>query len=255
MAEESSTKIKKEHKSHFSTRFIPNFLTLFALSVGLTALRFGILEKWTEAAIFVMIAAVLDGLDGFVARRLDASSEFGAELDSFADFVSFGVTPAILIYLWILNNNGSIGWLATLIYCIAVALRLARFNSSLGRSKDLTTAFFEGVPAPAGAILVMLPIFIANQFMDGSTADIPVLYVEIWMIFIAGLMVSKLPTYSLKNLNLNLGTKQRILLGVSSLIFCAALAIAPWTTILMSSFVYLGAIIYTSKGCRFKFRK
>ena len=240
---------RKVPRNFNSVKFIPNFLTLFALCVGLTALRFGIAGKWSEAAIFIMIAAILDGLDGYVARALDASSIFGAQLDSFTDFISFGVAPALIIYLWGLENGGPFGWFATLIFCVAVALRLARFNTKdLQRSKDLTTAFFEGVPAPAGAILAMIPIFLSNQFMQGRSNDIPTIYIEIWMFFIAGLMVSKLPTYSLKNINLNMGLKQRLTLGASSIVFCIALAFAPWTTIIISSFLYLIALVHCSRN-------
>lgn len=178
---------------------VPNLITLLALCSGLTAIRMTIEGRWEIAVYAVLVAAVLDGLDGRIARFLRSTSKFGAELDSLSDFVSFGVAPAILLYGWILNEVRSFGWLAALVFAIAAALRLARFNVASTEPKpDWQGNFFTGVPAPAGALAVLLPVY-----LDFSGIDIPPVTapaVTVYVIVIALLMVSRIPTFSGKKL-------------------------------------------------------
>lgn len=240
-----------ENRRLMGTKMLPNALTIAALCIGLTALRFGIDGRWTNAMVLVLIAAVLDGMDGMVARLLKASSAFGAELDSFSDFVSFGVSPAILLYLWNLQDAGPFGWVASLLLCVAVALRLARFNV-----KNMPTnmpsaepaqpkAFFEGVPAPAGAILALLPMMLSFKIFPDEDGSFPSFLVAIWVIFVAGLMVSRLPTYSLKRVHMT----QRHTIPALAIValLAAALASEPWTTIVILSLVYVASILHSVK--------
>lgn len=234
------------------TKILPNVLTIAALCIGLTALRFGIDGRWTYAMILVLIAAVLDGLDGMVARLLKASSAFGAELDSFSDFVSFGVSPAILLYLWNLQDAGPFGWIASLLLCVATALRLARFNvknmaaPSAAPSEMVTPkAYFEGVPAPAGAILALVPMMLSFKVYPDDDGSFPSFLVAVWVIFIAALMVSRLPTFSLKKLRLTRKHKIPLLAGVT--VFAALLVNEPWATLVICSLAYVASIPYSVK--------
>ena len=234
------------------TKILPNVLTIAALCIGLTALRFGYDGRWTNALVLILIAAVIDAMDGLVARLLKASSAFGAELDSFSDFVSFGVSPAILLYFWNLQDAGPFGWVASLLLCVAVALRLARFNvknnSNIAPATSVMPqqkAYFEGVPAPAGAILSLVPMMIGFKVYPNDEGSFPSLLVSLWVIFIAGLMVSRIPTYSLKRRKLQ--QKHTIpVLAVVALI-AAAIASEPWTTIVICSLLYLASIAHSYK--------
>lgn len=241
-----------ENRRLMGTKILPNVLTIAALCIGLTALRFGYDGRWTNALVLILIAAVLDGMDGMVARLLKASSPFGAELDSFSDFVSFGVSPAILLYFWNLQDAGPFGWVASLLLCVAVALRLARFNikntvTNVPATSTIPTqkSYFEGVPAPAGAILALVPMMLGFKIYPNDEGSFPSLIVAVWVIFIAGLMVSRIPTYSLKRMQLQ--QKHTIpVLAVVALI-AAAIASEPWTTIVICSLIYLFSILHSYK--------
>lgn len=239
------------------TKMLPNVLTIAALCIGLTALRFGIDGRWTNAMVLVLIAAVLDGIDGMVARLLKASSPFGAELDSFSDFVSFGVSPAILLYLWNLQDAGPYGWVAVLLLCVAVALRLARFNVKNNDPAPATPqdgsqkAFFEGVPAPAGAILALVPMMLSFKVYPDHEGSFPSVFVLLWVIFVAGLMVSRIPTYSLKRVRMKQKHTIPLLAGVAFV--AAAVASEPWITIVICSLVYLASIIHATKRYKILF--
>jgi CDP-diacylglycerol--serine O-phosphatidyltransferase len=139
-------------------RMIPNILTMLALCAGLTALRYGLEQKWEQAVLSLVVAAILDTLDGRIARILNETSKFGAELDSLSDFVGFGVAPALLLYLWTMNSAGPVGWVLVLLFSVCCALRLARFNTLVDAPEPPAWAknYFTGVPAPAGAGLVFL---------------------------------------------------------------------------------------------------
>jgi CDP-diacylglycerol--serine O-phosphatidyltransferase len=231
-------------------KILPNILTIAALCIGLTALRYGVDFMWTNAMLLVLIAAVLDSLDGLVARLLKATSAFGAELDSFSDFVSFGVVPSVLLYQWNLRDAGPFGWVASLLLCVAMALRLARFNvKNLTPPSDAPATpkgYFEGVPAPAGAILALVPMMIGFKiYPDDQDGSLPSFFVAIWVIFIAGLIVSRLPTFSLKRLRFRQQHTIPVLVGVA--LFASALASDPWVTLIVCSMGYLVSIPFTVK--------
>jgi len=191
--------LRKRRFSRIPMRIVlPNLVTLLALCLGLTSIRFAAEAKFEMAAVFIVCAAVLDGLDGRLARALDGASRFGAELDSLADFVDFGVAPAFLLYFWSLHEAPSLGWFAAMIFAIAAALRLARFNVMIDdpNKPAWQAQFFVGMPAPAGAICAMLPIYLKYSVVglpDGRLFT----FLEIaYVIAIAFLMVSRIPHYS-----------------------------------------------------------
>ena len=181
---------------------IPNILTMLALCAGMTSMRFGLDENWEHAIISLTIAAILDSLDGRIARAIRGTSKFGAELDSLSDFICFGVAPALLLYLWTMKDAGEWGWVLVLLFCVCCALRLARFNTDLDKAEPPTWTknYFTGVPVPAGAGLVLLPIIISFQ------TDLEVIrqpfFVAIFIFIVSGLLVSQLPTYSFKTLRI-----------------------------------------------------
>src|SRR6266849_1296591 len=178
-------------------RMIPNILTMLALCAGMTAIRLAIDAKFESAAIAVIVAGVLDGIDGRIARLLKGTSPFGAQLDSLSDFVSFGVAPAVLLYIWTMATLQSLGWVIVLLFGVCCALRLARFNTQLDAElPPYAYNFFTGVPAPAGAGLVLVPMFISFDWGDGIFRS-PFLNAVV-IAGTAALMVSRIPTFSLK---------------------------------------------------------
>lgn len=225
-------------------RMIPNILTLMALTAGVTSVQMSFNERYETAVMLLLLAAVLDVLDGAVARLLKASSEFGAELDSFSDFLSFGVAPALVLYSWCLEDAGKLGWIATVALPAAAALRLARFNVMSKKQSDdplWKRRFFTGVPAPAGAGLALLPVFIWIQ----SPETFEVLsfanpLVALWLMFVGALMVSRLPTLSLKYIRVPAKLTMPILAFAA--ITLAALVHAPWITLTLISLIYLASV-------------
>jgi CDP-diacylglycerol--serine O-phosphatidyltransferase len=210
-------------------RMIPNILTMLALCAGLTALRYGLEQKWESAVLSLVVAAILDTLDGRIARILKETSKFGAELDSLSDFVGFGVAPALLLYLWTMNSAGPVGWVLVLLFSVCCALRLARFNTVIDAPEPPAWAknYFTGVPAPAGAGLVLLPMILSFQ-IDAAWLRSPLLAGAIIFI-VACLLVSRLPTYSFKNFRIQHRMVLFTMLGVGIL---AALSVsAPWLTL------------------------
>ncbi len=179
---------------------MPNLVTILGLCAGLTSIRFALTERWEIAAALIIFAAVLDGLDGLIARKLNAASPFGAELDSLSDFVNFGVAPAVLVYAFALQGLAGAGWVFALVFAIGCCLRLARFN--VGRQAPETPArtHFTGVPAPAGAMLGLFPLFLS---LDGLVeAGRAPWVVALWLGVVGALMVSRLATLSPKALRL-----------------------------------------------------
>ena len=224
-------------------RLIPNIITVGALCAGLTAVRFAIAEQWEFAMVAVVVAAILDALDGTIARLLKAASDFGAELDSLSDVIAFGVAPGLIIYFWSLSEIGGIGWAAGLFFAVCCALRLARFNSTLETRPRYANNFFTGVPAPGGALLApYCPT--SREFGDGFFRHPAV--TGPWIVLIALLMVSQIPTYSLKRLRV----PQRYFLPMLVLIglLGAGLAGAPWHTLLILSLVYLGSFPFSYRS-------
>jgi len=221
-------------------KLIPNIITLASMVCGLTAIQMAIGSEWRNAVLLILVATILDTMDGAIARLLNATSKFGAELDSLADFLSFGIAPATIMYLWILNDAGQIGWIAALVFTIASALRLARFNAASEEQEkkpDWGKYFFSGVPAPAGSGLALLPIIIYLQIdMDLSDYNYASPLIGIWTLIIAGLMVSQIPTFSSKQIRLpSLGLIPT--LAIASL-FIALLIHAPWITLTISGVIY-----------------
>src|SRR3954452_2071850 len=210
-------------------RLLPNVLTMLALCAGLTAIRFGIQQRWEPAVVSIIVAALFDALAGRIARLLNGQSKFGAELDSLSDVVSFGVAPAMLLYLWSLSKGGSLGWIAVLSLSVCAALRLARFTTNLGESDLPPYAYnyFTGVPAPAAAGLALLPIILS--FEAGTEIASATLPVALWTAAVALLMVSQLPTFSMKGIRVPQKYVMPVLVCVGLL--AAALVSAPWPTL------------------------
>jgi len=228
-------------------RMIPNILTLLALCAGLTAIRFGLQERWEHAVLAILVAAILDGLDGRIARILHGASKFGAELDSLSDFVSFGVAPAVLLYLWTLQDAGQIGWMLSLLFSVCCALRLARFNTNMDAPPlPWTRNFFTGVPAPAGGGLALMPMALTFQFGDGFFRE-PA-FVGSAIFVIALLMVSRVPTYSGKRIRV----EQRWILPTMLLVglLAAALVSAPWMTLWLVALVYVASFPFSIRSFR-----
>lgn len=221
-------------------RMIPNALTLLALCAGLTAVRMALQERWELAVGAVLVAMLLDGLDGRIARLMGATSDFGAQLDSLSDVIAFGVTPAVMIYLWTLSDAGGLGWAVCLVYAACCALRLARFNTALGEDNPLPLAsrYFVGVPAPAAAGLVLLPITMSFVVGDGFLRSD--LMNVLTLLAVAILMVSKVPTFSAKRIKLRLPYRRLAMVGL--VIFAALLISEPWITVSVFGLLYLASI-------------
>ncbi|CAA7612823.1 CDP-diacylglycerol--serine O-phosphatidyltransferase [Magnetospirillum sp. UT-4] len=221
-------------------RLIPNILTLLALCAGLTSIRFGLHEKWEHAVLAIILAAVLDGLDGRVARLLQGTSKFGAELDSLSDFVCFGVAPAVLLYLWTMQGAGGLGWALVLLYTVCCALRLARFNTMLGQPDLPPYAynFFTGVPAPAAAGLTLLPMVASFEFGTGFF-DRPAV-VAVVLTGVSLLMVSTIPTFSFKKVRVPNTWVLPMLLVVG--LTAAFLVTEPWLTLAVVGVAYIALI-------------
>ena len=226
-------------------RMVPNILTLLALCAGMTAMRFAMVGNF-EAAVFAIIAAgIFDGLDGRMARLLKATSSFGAELDSLSDFVSFGVAPAAVLYLWTMSEWHVLGWVIVLFFAVCCALRLARFNAGTNAEVPSYAApFFSGAPAPAGAGLVMIPMFLSFEWGDWLFRSPYLNAVKITGI--ALLMVSKVPTVSLKRIRIphHMVVPTLLAFGVAT----AFLTTAPWPTLMVVGVVYLGSIPLTIRS-------
>ncbi len=220
---------------------IPNIFTLVGLCAGLTAIRMGIENRFDLAVAALVFAAFLDGIDGRIARVLKASSRFGAELDSLADFVNFGVAPAIIMFNWALEDLHSLGWIAVLVFAVCSALRLARFNVSLDRT-DLPawkSNYFVGVPAPAGAIILLLPIYAQDLGLHLPRLTPLVL---LYTLGIALLMVSNVPTFSGKLFGQKIAREYVPPLFVLAALFIALLLTYPSATLATGSLLYLAMI-------------
>ena len=218
-------------------RMIPNILTLLALAAGLTSIRFGLREQWEYAVLSLVVAAILDTLDGRVARLLKGASKFGAELDSLSDFVCFGVAPALILYLWAMQDAGRPGWILVMLFAMCCGLRLARFN--VATDEDEAPAwkahFFSGVPAPAGAGLVLLPMVLSFQIETDFFHNPWV--VAFFLFSVGGLLVSSLPTYSFKKLKITRNWVMPTMLIVAGI---AAFAVSvPWLTLSSVLALYL----------------
>jgi CDP-diacylglycerol---serine O-phosphatidyltransferase len=228
---------------------VPNILTLLAVCAGMTAMRFAIGGNFVGAVFAIIVAGIFDGLDGRMARLLKSTSSFGAELDSLSDFVSFGVAPAAVLYLWTMSGLHGLGWAIVLFYAVCCALRLARFNIEAGAAPPSHMApFFTGVPAPAGAGLVMVPMFLSFEWGDWLVRS-PYLN-AFWITGIALLMISKVPTVSLKRIRVRHDWVMPTLLGIG--VLAALVTTFPWLTLTAIGIVYVGSIPLTIRSYRMR---
>ena len=218
---------------------LPNMLTLFGVCIGLTSIRFALDGKFEFAIIAIIFAALIDGLDGRIARLIKGTSKVGKELDSLTDMISFGVAPAFIMYFWKLNTLGRFGWLLCLIFVICVALRLARFNINSNQEPSWRDNFFEGVPSPAGGILVLSPLIYSlsglNLFQINYDIIVPVFFITT-----SFLLISKFPTYSFKKIVIQRKATIFLLFGI--VLFFGLLLIYTFNVIAISTFIYLSLL-------------
>jgi len=229
---------KKNFKivSNKKTRVIlPNMFTLVGVCIGLSSIKFAFDEKFTLSIIAIIVAAIIDGLDGRIARLIQGTSKVGKELDSLTDVISFGVAPAFIMYFWKLNELGRVGWLICLIYVVCVALRLARFNVNSGQEPSWRDNFFEGVPSPAGGVIVLMPLVY-------SLSDIQILnvnydfFVPMLFIVMSILLISKVPTYALKKISVP--RNMTIFLLLSVVLYFGLLLIYTFNAVVISGLIY-----------------
>jgi CDP-diacylglycerol--serine O-phosphatidyltransferase len=228
---------------------LPNLITLLALCAGLTAIRLAIESKLELALAAIVFAALLDGIDGRVARMLKGTSRFGAELDSLADFVNFGVAPALILYFWGLHELKSAGWIAALVFAICAGLRLARFNVMIDDPDKPAWSgnFFTGIPAPAGAMTVLLPIYL--YFLGVSNGLVTAWITFFYTLAIGLLMVSRLPVFSGKRVGKRVPPEMVLPVFVVVVLFFALLISYPWEVLTVGAVAYLvllplGALSY-----------
>jgi len=216
---------------------VPNIITLLALCAGLTAIKLAIEGRIELALGAIVFAAVLDGVDGRVARLIKGQSRFGAELDSLADFVNFGVVPGLILYFWKLNELANVGWIAAMVFAISSALRLARFNVAIDDPNKPPYAenFFTGVPAPAAALTVLLPIYLA---LLGAPA-LPAIVITLYVLAIAFLMVSRLPVFSGKKLGGRVPREMVLPVIVLVILMTALLISYPWHVLSAGTILFL----------------
>ena len=222
------------------TRYVlPNILTLAGVCLGISSIKFSIDLNFKLAVIFVILAAILDALDGRIARLIKGTSEFGKELDSLTDFVSFGIAPAFIIYFWELSNFGKLGWAVTLIYSVCCVLRLARFNLTKYESGDSWKQnYFEGVPSPIGALLILSPLVL--ELSEINLLINFTYFVPIFTLTVAILLISKIPTYSFKKIKIKPTLTIFILLGIG--ISLITLIFFTFETLIAFSILYLLSI-------------
>ena len=225
---------------------IPNAVTALALCMGLTGVSLAIRDEWEKALGAIILAGILDGMDGRIARLLRAESRFGAELDSLSDNIAFGTAPALILFLWSLQSAPRFGWIAALALAVCCALRLARFNARLDAAEQphKSAGFNTGVPAPAGAGLAFVPIYLwlitGDERFRAWQAVMP------WTLFIAALMISSLPTYSWSSIRIRRSWRLFALAGIALL--GAALIVSPWPTLLVLAVLYLVMIPFAVAG-------
>jgi CDP-diacylglycerol---serine O-phosphatidyltransferase len=236
---------------------IPNFFTLLGLCAGLTSIRMGIEGRYDIALAAIVFAAFLDGIDGRIARLLKASSRFGAELDSLADFVNFGVAPAFLLFNWGLGGARSFGWICVMMFALGSALRLARFNAALDEERPKWQSnYFIGMPTPAAAIVVMLPFYLEfSGLVDIRGNPVLVKATLVYILAIALLMVSNVPTYSGKLIGERMPREWVLPAIFAAIGFVSLLVTYPFETLAGSTIFYLASIVYSAKRFQGKLAK
>ena len=227
-------KIVADKKS--ARMILPNMLTLMGVCIGLSSIRFALDGRFEIAIIAIIFAALIDGLDGRIARLIKGTSKVGKELDSLTDVISFGVAPAFIMYFWKLNTLGRFGWLLCLVYVICVALRLARFNVNSNQEPSWKDNFFEGVPSPAGAILLLTPLIISLSGFDYIQLNFNII-VPIFFVVTSLLLISKFPSYSFKKIVIPRKTTIFLLFGI--VLFFGLLLVYTFNVIAISSLVYV----------------
>ena len=227
---------------------VPNLVTLLAICAGLTGVRLAFEHRFETAVIMVLTAAFLDGVDGRLARMLKATSKFGAQMDSLADIVNFGVAPALVLYAYMLDDIGSFGWIAALIYVIAIGLRLARFNvlSLSDNQPTWRSRFFTGVPAPAGAGLVMLPVYLGFIGLPHTPA-VPIV-ASIYVIVIAVLVVSRLPVFSGKDVAYAIRRDLVMPLILALVFYVLLLASFMWETLTLTAAAFIISLLFSTRA-------
>ena len=219
------------------TRYLlPNILTLGGVCLGISSIKFSIDGNFSLSVTLILLAAILDALDGRIARLIKGTSEFGKELDSLTDFVSFGIAPVFILYFWELNSYGKLGWAIALIYSVCCVLRLARFNlTKYDNNQEWKNNFFEGIPSPAGGLIILIPLIYELSNFD---FDLNLRFVTPYLtIFIALLLVSKIPTPSLKKISISSKTTVFLLLSIGMIFI--ALLFYTFKTLLFLSLIYL----------------
>ena len=247
MKENKKFKLVSSKKTRY---LLPNILTLGGVCLGISSIKFSIDGNYSLAVIFILLAAILDALDGRVARLIKGTSEFGKELDSLTDFVSFGIAPVFILYFWELNKYGKLGWAIALIYSVCCVLRLARFNlTKIDNQQIWKTNYFEGVPSPAGGLLILMPLIfeLSDLNLNFNIKN----FTPYFTILIAFLLVSKIPTLSLKKISISPKATVFILLGIG--IIFISLLYYTFETLLFFALVYLISIpvsffMYKSKN-------
>ena len=215
---------------------LPNIFTLVGVCIGLTSIKFAYDGRFEMAVIAIIVAGIIDGLDGRIARLIGGASKVGKELDSLTDVISFGVAPAFIMYFFIMKDLGRIGWLISLIYVVCVALRLARFNITSNADPSWKDNFFEGVPSPAGGILVLMPLIYSFSEIQFFNFNYNVL-VPVFFLVISVLLISKIPTYSLKKIVVRRSITVFLLFSI--VLFFGLLLIFTFNTILIAGIIYL----------------
>ena len=236
MEENKKFKLVTSKKTRY---LLPNILTLGGVCLGISSIKFSIDGNYSLAVTLILFAAILDALDGRIARLIKGTSEFGKELDSLTDFVSFGIAPVFVLYFWELSNYGKLGWAITLIYSVCCVLRLARFNlTKIDENQEWKKNFFEGIPSPAGGLLILMPlIYDLTDLNIGFNIKILTPYLTI---IIAILLVSKIPTLALKKISISPKTTVFLLLGIG--IIFIALLFYTLKTLLIFGIIYLLSI-------------
>jgi CDP-diacylglycerol---serine O-phosphatidyltransferase len=244
---------RPRYKGPSFNRIVPNLMTMLGLCAGLTAMRFGLEDRFGAASVAIAVAGAIDGLDGRLARLLKATSRFGAEFDSLSDFLCFGVAPSFVLYLWSLHRAGGYGYTPCIIFAVCMALRLARFNASLDGAPKPAYAynFFTGVPAPAGAGLVLFPLFLGLEATSQGwdwllhVAQYPLLNAVV-LVGIALLLVSPLPIWSFKNFKVPSEYVLPLLLGTG--VFAAVLVADPWAALAAAGLIYLAMLPFSVRS-------
>jgi CDP-diacylglycerol--serine O-phosphatidyltransferase len=234
----------KKRNDYALVQLIPNMMTIAAICAGLSAIRFGVQGEYTLAVKLIIAASVLDGLDGRLARMLRSDSKMGAELDSFADFLNFGVAPPLILYFWALQDTRNGAWISVLIYVVCSVMRLARFNikgkADHENGEAAPSAYFTGVPSPAAALLVMLPMFISFAF--DNPAMLPGWVISANMVVVGLAMISRIPTWSFKTTRISRENVKFFMLGF--VLVGAALLTYAWITLVVLCVGYIGMVIW-----------